>query len=196
MNRYLKVAGYVGGGLVFAVAIGVIAVVAVPELAGGDDAYIVTSDSMTPAIDSGDVVVTRDVPETAIETGDVVTVTDGSGGQEGYVTHRVVDIIEEDGDRYLQLQGDANDQPDEGLVPVEYVQGTLHQHIPLVGYLLLFARSTLGLAVLVILPGLALVAAGSRQLLAEISSTGESDPETGEPSTNPASETNRGGDDR
>ena len=142
-----------------------IAVVAFPTIVGGNGAYIVTSDSMNPTIESGDVIVTKDVDPDEVESGDVVTFSDGTGADAGYVTHRVVDVVEEDGERYLQLQGDANDEPDEGYVPVEYARGEHHLTIPLLGYALVFARSSLGLVMLVVLPGLALVASGSLQFL-------------------------------
>ncbi|WP_227015152.1 signal peptidase I [Natronorubrum aibiense] len=154
-----------GGGLLILLLL--VGIIAVPGLVGGDDTYIVTSGSMSPTIESGDVIVTQDVSPDEIETGDVVTFHDGSSDDSGYVTHRVVDVVEEDGERYFELKGDANDNPDEGLVPAEYAQGELHWHIPYLGHLLLFARSSLGLFVLVIGPGLALVASGSWQLLRE-----------------------------
>ncbi|SIS01780.1 signal peptidase I [Natronorubrum thiooxidans] len=155
----------VGGGvLILLVLVGIIAM---PGLVGGNDAYIVTSGSMSPTIEAGDVIVTQDVSPDEIESGDIVTFHDGSNEQSGYITHRVVDVVEENGERYFELKGDANDNPDEGLVPAEYAQGELHWHIPYLGHLLLFARSTLGLFVLVIGPGLALVASGSWQLLRE-----------------------------
>lgn len=152
-----------------------VGIVVAPGLVGGDDTFIVTSDSMSPTIESGDVIVTREVSPEEIESGDVVTFHDGSESNRGYVTHRVVDVVEEDGERYFQLQGDANDQPDEGLVPGENARGTLHLHVPYLGYLLLFARSDLGLFSFVILPGLVLVASGSWQLLDELGYTPDSE---------------------
>lgn len=155
-------------GVVIVALLVLVGIVAVPGLVGGDDAYIVTSGSMSPTIEAGDVIVTQDVSPEEIERGDVVTFHDGSSADTGYVTHRVVDVVEEDGDRYFELQGDANEEPDEGLVPAEYAQGDLHLHVPYLGYLLLFARSSLGLFVLVIGPGLVLVGSGSLQLLREL----------------------------
>ena len=155
-------------GAVIVALLVLVGIVAVPGLVGGDDAYVVTSGSMSPTIEAGDVIVTQDVSPDEIERGDVVTFHDGGSADTGYVTHRVVDIVEEDGDRFVELKGDANEEPDEGLVPAEYAQGDLHLHIPYLGHLLLFARSSLGLFVLVIAPGLALVGSGSWQLLREL----------------------------
>ncbi|ELY49572.1 signal peptidase I [Natronorubrum sulfidifaciens] len=181
-----------GGGLLILLLL--VGIIAVPGLVSGDDTYIVTSGSMSPTIEPGDVIVTQDVSPDEIETGDVVTFHDGSSDDSGYVTHRVVDIVEEDGERYFELQGDANDNPDDGLVPAEYAQGDLHWHIPYLGHLLLFARSGLGLLVLVIAPGVALVASGSLQLLREfgyLSAAGPPELEAADdpPALEPADET-------
>ncbi|MXV63831.1 signal peptidase I [Natronorubrum sp. JWXQ-INN-674] len=156
----------IAGAVVLALLL-LVGLVAVPGLVGGDDAFVVTSGSMSPTIEAGDVIITQDVDPEEIESGDIVTFHDGSEANTGYVTHRVVDVVEENGERYFELQGDANDEPDEGLVPAEYAQGDLHLHVPYFGYLLLFARSSLGLFVLVIGPGLVLVGSGSWQLLRE-----------------------------
>ncbi len=172
MELNWKSVGYAAGVLLLAAMFLLVAIVAFPGLVGGDDTYIVTSGSMSPTIETGDVILTQDISADEIETGDIITFHDGNSDDSGYVTHRVVDIVDEDSERYFELQGDANNNPDEGLVPAEYAQGDLHWHIPYLGYLLLFARSSLGLLVLVIGPGLALVASGSWQLLRELGIVG------------------------
>ncbi|MFC4541922.1 signal peptidase I [Halosolutus amylolyticus] len=165
MNR--TTVWYAAAGTVLAALFVFVGLVTFPGLVGGDDVYIVTSDSMQPTIESGDVIITQEVDPDAIESGDVVTFQDGSGTDGGTLTHRVVEVREENGERYFRTKGDANEDPDEGYVPAEYAQGTLHVHVPYLGYLLLFARSSLGLFALVIAPGLFLVASGSWQLLRE-----------------------------
>ena len=167
MGLNAKSAAYALGGVFLLALLVLVAVVAVPGVVGGDDAYIVTSGSMQPAIGPGDVVVTKDVSPDEIESGDVVTFNVDSNTDRGYITHRVVEIREENGERYFKTKGDANEDPDPGYVPASAAHGAQHLHIPYLGYLLLFARSTLGLVALVILPGVALVASGSMQLLRE-----------------------------
>ena len=158
---------YTAGGVLLLAMLVLVAVVTVPGLVGGDDAYIVTSNSMQPTISSGDVVVTKEVSTDQIETGDVVTFHAGDDPDHGYVTHRVVETREENGQLYFKTKGDANENPDQGYVPASAAAGIQHLHIPYLGYLLLFARSTFGLVALVILPGVALVASGGMQLLRE-----------------------------
>ena len=168
MKRTLTGILYAAVGIVLVTLLVLVAVVAFPGLVGGSETFVVTSGSMSPTIEAGDVIVTREVPPEAIDDGDVVTVADESGAEVGYVTHRVVDVVEVDGERYFELQGDANDEPDEGLAPADAVQGTLHLHLPHFGHLLVFARSSLGLALLVFLPGLVLMASGGWQVLGEL----------------------------
>jgi len=158
---------YTVGGVLLLAMLVLVAVVTVPGLVGGDDAYIVTSNSMQPTISSGDVVVTKEMPVDQIETGDVVTFHAGDDPDHGYVTHRVVETRNENGQLYFKTKGDANEDPDQGYVPASAAAGVQHLHIPYLGYLLLFAQSTFGLVALVILPGVALVASGSMQLLRE-----------------------------
>ncbi|MBZ6495700.1 signal peptidase I [Natrinema longum] len=158
---------YTAIGIALLALIALVAVVTVPGVVGGDDAYIVTSNSMQPTIKSGDVVITKAVSPEEIQTGDVVTFQADGNSDRGYVTHRVVEVREENGERYVKTKGDANANPDEGYVPATAAQGVQHAHIPYVGYLLVFARSSLGLFALVIVPGLALVASGVWQLLRE-----------------------------
>ena len=134
MTLTWKNVGYGAVGVVVIALLVLVGIVAFPGLVGGDDAFIVTSGSMSPTLEPGDVVVTQDVDPEEIETGDVVTFHDGSGADTGFVTHRVVDVVEEDGELYFQLQGDANDEPDEGLVPAEYAHGERHLDIPSVSY--------------------------------------------------------------
>ena len=167
MGLNAKSAVYAVGGIVLLAMLVLVAVVTVPGIIGGDDAYIVTSGSMQPTIGPGDVVVTKDVSPDEIERGDVVTFNADSNTDRGYVTHRVVELREENGEQYFKTKGDANDDPDPGYVPASAAHGVQHLHIPYLGYLLLFARSTLGLVALIILPGLGLVASGSMQLLRE-----------------------------
>lgn len=154
--------------LAILVILSLVAVVAFPGLVGGDDAFFVTSDSMQPAVESGDVVVTTATPPAAIRAGDVVTVRTEDAGEPSFVTHRVVDVEVQDGTHYFKLKGDANDEPDPGYARASDVVGTSHLHLPAVGHLFAFARSGPGLLTLVVLPGLGLALSGGWGLLREL----------------------------
>lgn len=147
----------------FALAIVVVlfVVASVPQLAGADDSYVVLSDSMSPTIKAGAVVFVSDVPTDQIGTDDVITYESDSGAP---VTHRVVDVVTEDGERRFVTKGDANEDPDSQPVPSTAVVGSVGFHIPLIGYVIDFAGTDLGLIALVVVPAALLLLLEFRDL--------------------------------
>lgn len=71
-----------------------------------------------------------------------------SGDQE-LTTHRIVGIM--DGN-YLQTKGDANEEPDANLVPLDRVKKAFILRIPYLGYVGHFIRTPLGWLLFVITP--------------------------------------------
>ena len=133
-----------------------VVVVAVPQVIGADESYVVTSDSMSPEIEGGDVVIVTERSPDQIEAGDVITFAP-PGDDDRRTTHRVVEVQEEDGERQFVTQGDANDNPDPQPVPSDRVIGEVTLTIPYFGRFVAFAQTTIGIISLVILPGLALI---------------------------------------
>jgi signal peptidase len=152
--RLLRV---LGGVLLVAVVLVSVAH-AVPTLVGAERSYVVTSGSMTPVLAPGDVIYVYDVSPGAVEEGDVITFVSGSeAGQTQVTTHRVVEIRDEGGLRFV-TQGDANEEPDPSpILPADIVGRVPHVlgvpvHVPALGKLLLFAGSRNGVIALVFLP--------------------------------------------
>ena len=125
-------------------------VYAAPWLVGAEASFIVLTASMTPAIEPGDVVIVGETEPSAIEEGDVITFTRADA--ETPVTHRVVGVTEANGDVAFETKGDANENPDEGLVPEANVIGTVVFTIPYIGYVIQFANSSYGFVALVVAP--------------------------------------------
>ncbi len=94
--------------------------IAVPQVFGYESARI-TSGSMTPSIEPGDVVVYRADP--APRRGDVVVVRDE---RDALVTHRVT-RLEPDG---IVTKGDANARPDSTLVAIDRLVGRVQFVVP------------------------------------------------------------------
>lgn len=134
-----------------------------PVLVGADGAYVVRSPSMSPAIGAGSVVFVEDVPSSAIAEGDVITFQTGATA-ESRVTHRVVEVREGD-ERRFRTKGDANPTPDSGSVGADQVVGRVSVSLPLVGYVISFAGSRLGLVALVVVPAIALFALELRDII-------------------------------
>ncbi len=84
-----------------------------PFILGADGSYTVMSGSMSPALTPGDLVIIKGDP---IDVGDMVTVESG----EFTYTHRVVERLE---DGRFRLKGDANEEPDPGLVEASQIIG-------------------------------------------------------------------------
>lgn len=75
--------------------------------------------SMSPGIPAGSIAFVREIPASGISVGDVVTV---DRGPELPVTHRVVEILGQDGDAAtFRMKGDANADPD----PIDYTKETV-----------------------------------------------------------------------
>lgn len=137
------------GGIILILAVLPFVVYAVPQVAGASQSYVVLSDSMSPEIKAGDVVVV-DQPTAQIEQNQVITYE--RPGSDQLVTHRVVAVVDENGQRAFRTKGDANDDVDPQPVPTENVVGVVQFHIPHIGHVISFASSDAGLLVFVILP--------------------------------------------
>ncbi|MGJ7439887.1 signal peptidase I [Aquipuribacter sp. MA13-6] len=134
MAPVLRIAGRVLGWLVLlAVALAVVAVVVVPR-AGGAQALTVLTGSMTPSLPVGSVAVSRPVDPWTVEPGDVISFQ-VAPGDPTLVTHRVVEVVTDDGELEFRTKGDANDGDDPDLVPAGAVVGELWYHVPWVGHL-------------------------------------------------------------
>ncbi|MDA1079718.1 MAG: signal peptidase I [bacterium] len=109
--------------------------------------YVVQSGSMEPSIMTGDIILIR--PESQYEENDVVTFRDQ---KKRVVTHRISEI-QKQGDKTLFLtKGDANRSVDIEFVPLENVVGKVQFVVPKLGFLVSFAKSTLGIILLVVVP--------------------------------------------
>ncbi|MEZ3117419.1 signal peptidase I [Halobaculum sp. MBLA0147] len=136
-------AATVGGTILLLAVVLPFVVFALPQLIGANYGFVILSGSMEPALSTGDVVIVD--AGTAVGVGDVITFRDG---RDVPTTHRVVEVV--DG-AYL-TQGDANENPDPGLVSPADVLGEVTLSIPLIGYVILWANTPLGYVAFVVVP--------------------------------------------
>ncbi|ACV11488.1 peptidase S26B, signal peptidase [Halorhabdus utahensis DSM 12940] len=129
--------------------------IAIPQIVGADQSYVVQSDSMSPTIDAGSVVYVADVTPDRLSENEIITYRRGS---ENPVTHRIVEVVERDGQELYRTKGDANEGPDPTLVSADQVIGRVAFSIPYMGYVVAFAGTDLGIALLIIVPALLLAA--------------------------------------
>jgi signal peptidase len=100
---------------------------------GGFSLNTVTSGSMRPSIQPGDLVVLQRVPSTVLRTGDVIAYVTPRGGEP--LLHRIVTLDLRPGAVLVQTQGDANQTPDYGPVQLDATAYRMVASIPFLGWL-------------------------------------------------------------
>ena len=124
----------------------------VPSI-GGVMPLIVLTDSMLPEISSGDLIICKDIDAKDVKVGDVISFFDPAGNGSSVVTHRVIELVEEDGVTKWRTRGDNNNTEDKVLVPFENLVGIWGgARIPGAGSVAMFLQTTPGLIVCVICP--------------------------------------------
>ncbi len=120
----------------------------------GNKALIVRSGSMTPTIDVGSVIIVRDFGKVA--KGDVIAFR-SEKNKDTIITHRVTSIEKVGARTFYKTKGDANDSIDGWEVSPQNILGKTFIVVPEVGKLLTFARSELGLPLLIIVPSILVI---------------------------------------
>jgi len=118
-------------------ALAMLALVTLVPRAFGWQPTIVISGSMSPAINTGDVVVTAPVDRAHIPLGTVILATDPSRAHD-LLLHRV---IGRNADGSLTTKGDANLSSDTTPMPLANLRGAGRIRIPMIGIPLLRARA-------------------------------------------------------
>ncbi len=118
---------------------------------------IVLTDSMYPEIESGDLIICRTAEPEGIAVGDVIAFFDPAGNGSSVVTHRVVEVTEQDGALAWRTKGDANNVEDSALVPAGNLVGVYRSRIAGAGNIAMFMQTTQGLIICVVCPILLLV---------------------------------------
>jgi len=151
--------------------------------------FVVLSGSMEPEILTGSVVLVKSNQFGYME-GDVITFATSENAPP--VTHRIVDLqVDKDILKY-QTQGDANEEPDKGLVDPRNVIGRVGLIIPYLGYLANIASQPIGFVALVVIPATILIYEELRTMKREIikllSKKKDSDTSQPEPKSEPTLE--------
>lgn len=135
--------------LAFAGFVILLIVISIIPIPGNFKALTVLSGSMEPAIRTGSVVFVK--PAGKYKEGDIITFGD-SEGNKALTTHRIVEIENEGGKILYTVKGDANNTADRKKVLNKDVVGKTLFSIPLLGYLLNFARQPIGFILLIWIP--------------------------------------------
>jgi signal peptidase len=121
----------------------------------GISAYVVVSDSMVPKFAAGDVIIIQEVPAESLVIGDVITFRSRDSNTFGeIISHEIYDIVINNTDGALNFitRGVNLGTIDATPVISTEIIGKLAFNIPLLGFVVNFARSTTGFIFLFILP--------------------------------------------
>lgn len=129
--------------------------------------FTVMSGSMEPTIGVGNIVIVKQSSDYGI--GDVVTYVPkndiNSVHPKTTTTHRINDI---DNEGVITTKGDANDAPDPFPIEREQILGKVVLSIALLGYPIAFAKTQLGLIIMVIIPATILIYSEILVIIAEV----------------------------
>ena len=110
--------------------------------------FIVLSGSMETEINSGDIAVVKEVDVKEIKENDIIAYNDN-----GIVTtHRVIEIINEEGITKYKTKGDNNNVEDAGFVLENQIEGKFQFKIAKLGKFAMFVQTPLGMVICLSIP--------------------------------------------
>jgi signal peptidase len=119
---------------------------------GGYKPMMVLTESMEDYILAGDLIIVEEVDPTTLEVGNVITFFDPTGNGTSTVTHRIIDIVNDETGLWFQTQGDNNNTPDRELVEADAVIGIYVFRIPYIAHVALFMQTIPGLIISIFVP--------------------------------------------
>lgn len=96
----------------------------------GYKAYIITTDSMKPQINAGDITIVKDTKEENLEVGDVIAFKKN----DKVITHRITNIEEQNEKNRYTTKGDNNNLEDNEKIEYSEIEGENVLTIPKLGY--------------------------------------------------------------
>ncbi|MGE0066267.1 MAG: signal peptidase I [Solirubrobacterales bacterium] len=145
---------WLGLGILFAALLA-----AAAPLAIGDRSFTMRSGSMSPAIDTGDVVVTEPIAPRDARVGDIVTFRDPEGSGKLF-SHRVQSVRPAADVVAFVTRGDANTATEHWNVPADGSVGKVVYTVPKIGYALVWTGTVPARIALIVIPALLLCATG------------------------------------
>ncbi|MEH7013825.1 signal peptidase I [Neobacillus niacini] len=123
----------------------------------------VLSGSMEPTFQTGSIIFIKlGDHRTSYKKGDIITFL----MEEKLITHRIMDVKQENGQAVYKTKGDNNNGPDLWTIPAKNIVGKYtNVTIPYVGYALNYANSKAGSALLLIIPGILFMISALRSIM-------------------------------
>lgn len=110
--------------------------------------FIVLSGSMETEIYAGDVAVVKKIDTKDIKENDIIAFKDGNI----VITHRVIEIINDNGTIKYKTKGDNNNVNDDGYVKEEQIEGLYQFKISKLGDFAVFVQTPIGIVICLSIP--------------------------------------------
>ena len=111
--------------------------------------FIVLSSSMEDTIMPGDLILTKEIDALELKEGDVISFRTN---KYTVVTHRIINIVDEEGERKYYTKGDNNDTADINPVCNNQIEGIYRYRIPELGKIVLNLQKPIGIVICIALP--------------------------------------------
>ena len=111
--------------------------------------YMVLTGSMEPNYNVGDLIIVKEKSQEEIKVGDVINYVTSNG--KDTITHRVIEIVNEDGQTKYKTKGDNNSSADKSLVTYDQIQGTTVFKIDKIGAIITKFLTGTGALIIVLL---------------------------------------------
>jgi signal peptidase len=129
--------------------------------------YNIASGSMKPKIPIGSMVITKSINTSSIKKGDIISFKSNNI----VISHRVYDIYtQSDGEKIVLTKGDANKSVDPDIVLQNQIIGKVILHIPLLGFVLNYVTTKLGIIVCIVIPMFLIVIYDTARFFIELNS--------------------------
>ncbi len=111
--------------------------------------FIVLSGSMEPTILTGDIVLTKEITADKVAKNDIITFR---SDKNTVITHRVTDILNDNGNISFLTKGDANTGADAAAVKADTLEGIYLGRAGGVGRFAMFLQTPIGMLIFVVTP--------------------------------------------
>lgn len=112
----------------------------------GFKSFVIISESMEPTIMVGDAILVKEVKQEKLKVNDIISFQD-----KNFInTHRIVEIIDDNGIKKYKTKGDNNEKEDKNLVAYEQIQGVCQFRIKGFGKITEIVKNKMTLVVLLV----------------------------------------------
>lgn len=113
----------------------------------GIKTYVIVSGSMQPKLNIGDIVVVKNVKENELRVGDIISFRE----EQSVITHRIIELVEENGKIKYKTKGDNNNTEDKRMVSIDEIEGKVIASIAYIGKIALLLQGKIALMIIIII---------------------------------------------